>query len=115
MDLMFTKYKEEFISAIKGTLDLYYNDRDVLDLKFEHNKSAEKIEEPKYKELLDNIQNLEHTLKHYTETGTLTPDEQRIAVAALGTTAVHFDYLADKYAKASRHAKIIIGNIQNIE
>lgn len=110
MDRMFVKYKEDFVAAMRSTLDMMYNSKDLFDIKA--NKKGV-IDEQKYKEILDNIKVLEQTLSNYQKNNDLTPDEQNIALAALGTTVVHLEYLASCYSEAAEKAKVIIANVKN--
>lgn len=114
MDKMFTKYKSEFIAAINSTLDMLYNSKDLLDLKRDKDPNSI-IDDGEYQRISQNILQLESVLNHYKMNNDLTKEEQNTALAALGTTVVHLEYLANCYKEAAKKAKIIIANIKDEE
>ena len=114
MDKMFIKYKDEFISAINSTLDMLYNSKDLMDLKRDKDPNNV-IDDMEYQSISQNILQLETMLNRYKTNNDLTKEEQNIALAALGTTTVHLEYLANCYNEAAKKAKIIIANIKDEE
>lgn len=111
MDEMFVRHKDDFISAVNSVIDMLSNEKDLMEIK--QSKSAAEIDEPKYKEINDNIFDLNEVLKSLKSGNTLTQKEQSIAVGALATAVIHLDYLSKMYADAAEKGKIIIANIQS--
>lgn len=110
MDEMFVRHRDDFIAAINSIIDMLNNEKDLMELK--QNNSTMVVNEPKYKEINDNIFSLNEVLKTLKSKKTLTPEEQNIAVGALATTVIHLEYLSKMYAEAAKKGKIIIANIQ---
>lgn len=111
MDEMFVRHKDDFIAAINSIIDMLNNEKDLMELK--QSKSTMVVNEPKYKEINDNIFELNEVLKILKSGKELTQKEQSIAVGALATTVIHLDYLSKMYAEAAEKGKIIIANIQS--
>ena len=109
MDKMFVKYKEEFVASMRSTLDMLYNSKNILDLEISHGSKVDAI---KLQEISKNILKLETALNNYQH-GYITPEEQNIALAAMGTAVVHLEYLSRCYSEAAQKAKIIIANVKN--
>jgi len=109
MDRMFSKYKDEFISSINSALDLFYNSKDLADIKLEKNYP---IDKEKYKEELKNISNLEKVLDKLKNSQELTEEDEKVALAAMGIVVVHLEFLAKSYKEAAEKAKIIIANVK---
>ena len=110
MDEMFTRHKQEFISAVNATIDMLSNSRDVMDL--EANKGRI-IDGQKYKEICDNIFRLNEVLVTLKSRKELDKESQNIAIGALATSVVLMDYLSEAYKEAAERGKIIIANIQS--
>lgn len=113
MDLIFSKYKDTFIAAINSTLDMLYNSRDLMELRLSKEPNKPHVDDVKLKETKDSINILERVLNKYKTTGTISKEDEKYAIAALGTVIVHLEYLADSYKEAAKQAKIIIANIKS--
>lgn len=109
MDIIYTKYKQNFISAIQSTLDMFYNSIDSMDLK---RIRGEQVDEAKYDETKEQTITLERILKDYKINNIIKPEDERYVVAALGTAIVHLEYLADSYREAAKFGKMIIANLK---